>query len=148
MSLIDKTGRSKGFAFIITPEKLYQELLKLDSIHLFGRKTLIQEVILTRKKNPEQNRRPSSVVNNFPDYQDIFKQFRTVPGNKFYATAVSECEANPAYTFFKKTTKKENFITGDGHITRIKKYSLRKTFKGDKEHFKCFSAPITKQLDH
>ena len=38
MPLINKTGKSKGFAFIVTPEKVHQDLLKLDGIDLLGRK--------------------------------------------------------------------------------------------------------------
>ena len=42
MILIDKTGKSKGFAFIITPEKVHQELLKLNGMDWLGRKILIK----------------------------------------------------------------------------------------------------------
>ena len=37
MPLINKTGKSKGFAFIVTPEKVHQDLLKLDGTDLLGR---------------------------------------------------------------------------------------------------------------
>ena len=37
MPLINKTGKSKGFAFIVTPEKVHQDLLKLDRMDLLGR---------------------------------------------------------------------------------------------------------------
>ena len=70
MPLINKTGKSKGFAFIVTPEKVHQDLLKLDGIDLLGRKLLIEETISTRKKDPKQNKRPNLVVNNFPENQE------------------------------------------------------------------------------
>ena len=82
MPLINKTGKSKGFAFIVTPEKVHQDLLKLDEIDLLGRKLLIKEAISTRKKDPKQNKRPNFVVNNFPENQDLFKQPRLIPGKK------------------------------------------------------------------
>ena len=41
MPLIKTTGKSKGFAFIVAPEKVHQDLLKLDGIALLGRKLLI-----------------------------------------------------------------------------------------------------------
>ena len=41
--LINKTGKSKGFVFIVTTEKVHQDLLKLDGIDLLGRKLLIKE---------------------------------------------------------------------------------------------------------
>ena len=63
MPLIDKTGKSKGFAFIIAPEKEHQKLLKLNGIDLLGTNILIKEAISTRKKNPKQNRGPNFVVN-------------------------------------------------------------------------------------
>ena len=88
--LVNKTGKSKGFPFIVTPEKVHQDLLKLDRVDLLGRKILIKEAISTRKKDPKQNKRTNFVVNNFPENQDLFKRPRVVPGNKLYATAVSE----------------------------------------------------------
>ena len=51
MPLIKTTGKSKGFAFIIIPEKVHQSLLKLDGIDLLGKKLLIKEAISTRKKD-------------------------------------------------------------------------------------------------
>ena len=58
---------------------------------------MIKETISTRKKDPKQNNRPNFVVNNFPENQDLFKRPRIVPGNKLYATAVSELEVKATY---------------------------------------------------
>ena len=82
MPLINKTGKSKGFAFIVTSEKIPQDLLKLDGIDLLGRNLLIKEAFSNRKKDPKQNKRPNFVVNNFPENQDLFKQSRLIPGKK------------------------------------------------------------------
>ena len=41
MPLINKTRKSKVFAFIVAPEKVHQDLLKLDGIALLDRKLLI-----------------------------------------------------------------------------------------------------------
>ena len=38
MPLVDKIRKSKGFAFIVTPEKVHQKLMKLNGINLLGRK--------------------------------------------------------------------------------------------------------------
>ena len=73
MPLINKTGKSKGFVFIVTPEKVHHDLLKLDGIDLLGRKLLIKEAISTRKKDPKQNNRPNFPVNNSREDQDLFK---------------------------------------------------------------------------
>ena len=97
MPLINKTGKSKGFAFIVTSEKIHQDLLKLDGIDLLGRNLLIKEAFSNRKKDPKQNKRPNFVVNNFPENQDLFKRPRIIPGNKWYATAVSEREVDATY---------------------------------------------------
>ena len=97
MTLINKMGKSKGFTFTVTPEKVHQDLLKLDGIDLLGRKLLIKEAISTRKKDPKQNKRPNFVVNNFPENQDLFKRLRIIPGNKSYVAAISECEVNATY---------------------------------------------------
>ena len=151
MDLINKTGKSKGFTFIVTPENVHQDLLKLDGIDLLGRKLLIKEAISTRKKDPKQSKRPNFVVNDFPENQDLFKRPRIIPGNKSYATAVSEREVDATYeerNYSRQPQRKKIFIIGDSHLTRIKKDSLRKKFKGDKVYFKCFSGANTKQLDH
>ena len=66
MLFINKSGKSKGFAFIVTPEKVHQALLKLNGIDLHGAKILINEVISIRKKDSKhvnQNRQPN--LNHF-----------------------------------------------------------------------------------
>ena len=149
MSLINKTGKRRGFAFIVTSEKVHLDLLKLDGIDLLGRKILI--LISTRKNDPKQNKRPNIAVNNFPENQDLFKRPRIVTGNKLYATAVNESEVDATYeerNYSRQPQRKKTFIIGDSHLTRIKKDSLRKRFKGDKVYFKCFGGANTKQLDH
>ena len=140
MPLINKLRKSKGFAVIVTPE------LKLERVDLLGRKILIKEAISTNKKDPKQKKRPNFVVNNFPENQDLFKQPRVVPGNKLYATAVSEREVDVTYeemNYSRQPQRKKTFIIGDSHLTTIKKI-----VKGDKIYFKCFSGTNTKQLDH
>ena len=42
MPLIDNTGKSKLYAFIVTPENVHQELLKMNGID-FDRKILFLE---------------------------------------------------------------------------------------------------------
>ena len=141
MPLINKTGKSKGFAFIVTSEKIHQDLLKLDGIDLLGRNLLIKEAFSNRKKDPKQNKRPNFVVNNFPENQDLFKRPRIILGNKSYAKGVSEREVHATYeerNYSRKPQRKKIFIIGDSHLTRIKRNSL----KGDKVYFKCFSGTI------
>ena len=150
MPLINKTEKNKGFAFIVTSEKVHQDLLKLDGIDLLGKKILIKEAISTRKKDPKQKKRPNFVVKNFPENQVLLKRPRIVPGNKLYATAVSEREVDAIYeerNYSRQPQRKKTFIIGDSHLTRIKKDSLRKKFKGDKVYFKYFSGAKTKQFD-
>ena len=151
MPLINKTGKSKEFAFIVTPEKVHQSLLKLDRIDLLGGKVLIKEAISTRKNNPKQNERPNFVVNNFPETQDLLKRPRIVPGNMLYVTAVSEGEVDTTYeerNYSRQPQRKKIFIICDSHLTRIKENSLRKKFKRHKVYFTGFSGANTKQLDH
>ena len=118
---------------------------------MLDRKKLIKEAISTRKKDPKQNKRPNFVVNNFLKNQDLFKRPRIVPGNKLYATAINEPEVDATYeerNYSRQPQRKKTFIIGDSHLTRIKKDSLRKKFRGDKIYFKCFSGANTKQLDY
>ena len=148
MLLINKTGKSKRFAFIVTPEKVHQDLPKLDEIDLLGGKLLIKQAISTWKK---QNRGPNFVVNNFPENQDLFKRIRNILGHKQYATAVSEREVDATYEerhYSRQPQRQKIFIICDSHLTTIKKDSLRKKIKGDQVYFKSFSGANTKQLDH
>ena len=97
MPLINKMGEIKGFTFIVIPEKVHQDLLKLDGIDLLGRRLLLKEAISTRKKDLKENKRPSFVVNSFLENQGQFKQPRIIPSNKSYATVVSEREVDATY---------------------------------------------------
>ena len=63
-----------------------------------------------------------------------------------YATSVSEREANPIYeerNFSRQPKRNNTVIIGDGLLTRIKKDSFRKKFKGEKVCFKCLVEQIT-----
>ena len=82
MPLINKMGKSKGFSFIVIPEKVHQELLKVNGTGFLGRKLLIKETISTRQQGPKQNKRHNFFVNNFPENQDLFKRQRIIPGCK------------------------------------------------------------------
>ena len=118
---------------------------------LLGRKPLIKEAISTRKKDPKQNKRLNFVVNNFSENEDLFKRPRIIPGNRWYATAVSEPEVDARYkerNYSRQLKRNKIFIIGDTHLTRMKKDSLWKKFKGDKLYFNCFSRANTKQWDH
>lgn len=44
----------KGFTITVTPEKVHQELLKLNKIDFLGRKILMKEAVSTMKKNPNK----------------------------------------------------------------------------------------------
>ena len=122
--MINKTGKSKAFPFIATPEKVHQDLLKLNGIDLLGRKLLIKEAISTRKQDQKQNKRPNFFVNNFTENQDLFKRPRIIPGNKSYATVVSELEVGATYeerNYSRQPQGKKIFIIGDVSLTRIKR---------------------------
>ena len=123
MPLINKTGKSKGFATIVTPEKVDQDLLRLDEIDLLGRKIFIKRGNFNQEKDPKQNKRPNFVVNNFPENQDLFKRPRVVPDNKLYAIPFSEREVDATYeerNYSRQPQRKKTCITGDSHLTRIK----------------------------
>ena len=145
--MINKTGKSKAFAFIVTPEKVHQDLLKLDGIDLLGRKLLIKEAISTRKQDQKQNKRPNFFVNNFSENQDLFKRPRIIPGNKSYATVVSELEVGATYeerNYSRQPQGKKIFIIGDVSLTRIKRDSLRKKLK----EIRCILNVLVEQIPH
>ena len=50
MPLTNKTGKSKGFAIIVTPEKVHHDLLRLDEIDLLGRKIFIKRGDFNQEK--------------------------------------------------------------------------------------------------
>ena len=134
MPLIKTTGKSKGFAFIVIPEKVPGST-KLDGIDLLGRKLLIKEAISIRKKDSKQNKRPNLVVNNFTEKQDLFKRPRIITGNKSYATAVSERKINETYeerNYPRQPQRKKIFMIGDSHFIWI-------TFNANMAHGRVIS---------
>ena len=79
-------GNQKVFAFLNIPAQFREEIIKPDGIK-YKNQTIKIEKAHTQylSKLPEANIRPSPVVNNNPENQDLF--IRNIPGNKSYAQA-------------------------------------------------------------
>ena len=81
-----KTGKNKSIAFVLSPDRVHNELLKLNGIEFPG-KSLIPEKAMSPGKRSEQQRQrqyhklPQVVVNNFPENQDTFKKPNVMSGN-------------------------------------------------------------------
>ena len=74
----NKTGKFKGFAFIRAPAHITNDLIKLDGIAYYDNKLRIEDATSTRKSTNNntlnESRRPSVVVNNYPENQHSYRR--------------------------------------------------------------------------
>ena len=75
----NKTGKFKGFAFIRAPAHITDELIKLDGIAYHDNELRVEDATSTRKRTSNnisyKSRRPSVVVNNYPENQHSYGIF-------------------------------------------------------------------------
>ena len=87
----NKTGKSKGFVFIRAPAHITDELIKLDGIAYRGNKLRVEDATSTRKRTSNnisyKSRRPSVVVNNYPENQHSYGRKFSASENKFSLVA-------------------------------------------------------------
>ena len=80
------TGQSKDFAFLNVPAHVRDEIIKLDDIEYKNQIIKIEKARTQYLSKPHKvTIRPSPIVNNNPENQDVFIQ--NIPGNKNYAQA-------------------------------------------------------------
>ena len=69
----NKTGKFKGFAFTRASAHITDELIKLDGIAYHDNELRVKDATSTRKRTnnntSNESRRPSVVVNNYPENQ-------------------------------------------------------------------------------
>ena len=74
----NKTGKFKGFAFIRAPAHITDELIKLDGIAYYDNELRVEDATSTRKRTNNntlnESRRPSVVVNNYPENQHSYRR--------------------------------------------------------------------------
>ena len=89
----EKTGKSRGFAFISCPEHVCNELIKLNGTDFLETCIIVEEARSTRSRvnqgaTNSVTRRPQIVVSQFPENQDVYFKPSAVPGNRSYAETV------------------------------------------------------------
>ena len=93
MPVNDKTGQSKGYAFVSAPKHVCNELLKLNEIKFHGSQIKIEEakfireqtiVVLSAAKNQ------LVVVNENLEKQNSLQNIPLVPGKRNYCEAVQQ----------------------------------------------------------
>ena len=76
ISINNKTGKFKGFAFIRAPAHITNELIKLDGIAHHDNELRVEDATSTRKSTSNnisyESRSPSVVVNNYPENQHSY----------------------------------------------------------------------------
>ena len=77
----------KGFAFIRAPAQITDELIKLDGIAYHDNELRIEDATSTRKRTSNntsnESRRPSVVVNNYPENQHLYGRKSSASESKF-----------------------------------------------------------------
>ena len=86
MPINRKTGKNKGIAFVLSPDHVHDELLKLNGTEFDGKSLILKEAISPAKQCEEKrqrqcHKRPQAVVNNFPENQDTFNKPNVISGN-------------------------------------------------------------------
>ena len=83
----NKTLKFKGFAFIRAPAHITDELIKLDDIAYHENELRVEDTTSTRKRTrnniSNKSRRPSIVVNNYPENQHSYGRKFSVSGSKY-----------------------------------------------------------------
>ena len=140
MSVNQKTGKNKGFAFITSPEHVYIQLIKLNGTEFKGEEITTQDATSTRPRTnvPFKNlKRPQVLVTGYPENQDEFGRRNTVPGQQTYTNvkrtpqeAPQEKTTNYSEINYKKYpisfSHKGNkiFVVGDSHLSKIGKKKI------------------------
>ena len=87
----NKTEKFKGFAFIRAPAHITDELIKLDGIAYHNNELRVEDATSTRKRTSNnisyKSRRPSVVVNNYPENQHSYGRKFSASENKFSLVA-------------------------------------------------------------
>ena len=70
------TGQSKGFAFLNVPAHVRDEIIKPDGIGYKNQTIKIEKARIQCLSKPhEATFRPSPVVNNYPENQDVYSKY-------------------------------------------------------------------------
>ena len=89
----EKTGKSRGFAFISCPDHVWNTLIKLNGIDFLEICIIVEEARSTRSRvnqgaTNSVTRRPQGVVNQCSENQNVCFKPSVVPGNRSYAETV------------------------------------------------------------
>ena len=107
----NKTGKFKGFAFIMAPAHITNEPIKLDGIAYHDNELRVEDATSTRKRTnnntSNESRRPSVAVNNYAENQQSY-------GRKF---SVSECK------FSKRKKQIVNFGDSSPRGIRLREFN-------------------------
>ena len=90
MLMNDKTGHSKGYAFVSVPKHVCNELRKPNEVKFYGSQIKIKEAKFTRGQtiavsSPAKDQ--SVVVNKILEKQTLLQNLHLVPGKRNYCEA-------------------------------------------------------------
>ena len=89
----EKTGKSRGFAFISCPDHVCNELIKLNGIDFLETCIIVKEATSARSRvnqgaTNSVTRGPQVVVKKFPENQNVYFKPSVVPGNRSHDETV------------------------------------------------------------
>ena len=135
----EKTGKSRGFAFISCPDHVCNELIKLNGINFLESCIIVKEATSTRSRvnqgaTNSVTRRPQVVVNQFPENQDVYSKPSVAPGNRSYAETVQSL--------------RKVIIFGDSIPRGIRIHEFNSLVKKGYAKMKSFPGATSKELLH
>ena len=134
------TGQSKDFAFLNVPAHVRDEIIKLDDIEYKNQIIKIEKARTQYLPKPHKATiRPSPVVNNNPENQDVFIQ--NIPGNKNYAQATVPLNRE-------RTSNNVIFWNNIVNVSTKLKYNINRALTNGRARFKYFPGLTSKELLH
>ena len=132
----EKTGKSRGFAFISCPDHVCNELI---GINFLESCIIVEEATSTRSRvnqgaTNSVTRRPQVVVNQFPENQDVYFKPSVIPGNRSYTETVQSL--------------RKVIIFGDSIPRGIRIHEFNSLVKKGYAKMKSFPGATSKELLH
>ena len=135
MTVNEKMGKCKGFAFALVLEHVQKDVLKLNGVTFENRIIAMDDATSTRKRDAQNlqntSKYPFVVTNKHPENQDVFNSSKLSAGIKTYVETIRSKE------------KKKSYIIGDSHLNRIREDKFKEKIPNARVYGKSFSGANT-----
>ena len=135
----ESTGKCHGFAFVLVPEHVQKEILKLNGTTLENRIIVIEDVTSTRTRD----RKICKKILNLP-----LKLPKTPRKSRYFSSSKFSAGIKTYVGTFRSKEMKKFYIIGESHLKRIRKDKFKESKPKARVYAKPFSGRNTNQLDY